>query len=145
MDVARDHIHDMTARLELEMARARVREISDPTLRETVERALQAAVECDLLKLVEVLSDLRIPSLPAPDAPWMNVASELFGPVPAGGFTEEETGLDLPREEELVEPEILEFPEEILTPIEVEPDEPQDLGLEIAVAFSEDDSGPTAA
>jgi hypothetical protein len=136
-------LHNMTAppiSLDLARARARAREITDATLRETVERALAAAVEGDWLELVEIVSGAQHASLPPAEAPWRNMASEFFGPVPEGGFSAEE--MDLPREEELTRPEEhlapeeLEFPEEVLRPIEKEPAAAHDLGLEVAVAFS---------
>jgi hypothetical protein len=128
MDVARAAKDIMTFRpAELQQALSRARKITDPALRSAVDRVLAAAARGDALSMVEILSALephREPSL--------ELSNELFGEVPAEGFLAE----DLPREEELGSPEVLESPEEFLRPLDTEPSF-EDLGLELA-SFDDD-------
>ena len=107
---------------DLQQALARVRKLGDPSLRDTIERVLKAAARGDATQIVEILSG---PEPEAAPEPWRELGRELFGEIPADGFFGDAE--DLPREEELGGgPEVLEFPEDVLRPLE-EP--PPDLGL----------------
>jgi hypothetical protein len=113
-DVAPARNANMTIRpADLQRALARARTIGDLALREAVDRVLAAAVKGDAMAMVEILAGLD--SEPKPE-PWLEMSRELFGDVPAEGF-----GEDLPRDEELGSPEVLESPEEVLRPLDREP------------------------
>ena len=109
---------------DLELARARARRIHDPARRDLIERVLKAAYRGDPMAMVDILIGPEPEEKPEP---WLEMGSELFGNVPAEGFE------DLPRDEELgASPEVLEFPEDVLKPIDEGPP-PRDLGLELVI------------
>jgi hypothetical protein len=148
-----------TRPLNVDSARKRIRQIDDPVLRVTVEEALAAALkrwelpettadsawnhklpvaDFDLLFFVEVLT-ARKAAAPQTE-PWRTTAQELFGAVPLEGFGDGDQSLEeLPLEEELGQPEELEFPEDVLRPIEEEPAGSDDLGLALVTQSEGDD------
>ncbi len=95
----------------------------DLTSRQAVERALEAAADCDLLKLVEILAEACSPR--AVEEPWRNMASEFLGHVTQDGLAEAKWFEEPALEAQPSTTSVLEPPAEILRPVEVADADPQ--------------------